>query len=76
MFSKICHVVHYLTQYSIKDENNNYYIDNKLLSLSREICYVQNYDDKSNSFFIKGIIENVKVFFPSKDILNDGTCKS
>ena len=43
----------------IKGENNNYFIDNKLLSLSREICFVQDYDNDTktlklyyDSFFV------------------------
>ena len=29
----------------IKDESDNYYIDNKIINLSKEICYIQDYNE-------------------------------
>ena len=55
----------------IKDESNNYYIDNKIINLSKEICYIQDYNeiDKSLKLYYDNfllMIDEYKVF--NKDI--------
>ena len=55
----------------IKDESDNYYIDNKIINLSKEICYIQDYNeiDKSLKLYYDNfllMIDEYKVF--NKDI--------